>query len=106
LSRLKTAAALLLAASLGACATDSNIPKTTWKPRTDADLKADLAACKKDADAVNFRSAEGYTDSRYGAAAAMTSQTDRNDITNTSIERMYDAINYACMTQKGWMPVN
>jgi hypothetical protein len=106
LSRLKTAAVLLLAASLGACASDNHIPKTTWKPRTDADLKADLAACKKDADAVNFHSAEGYTDSRYGAVAAITSQTDRDDITSASIERMYDAINYACMTQKGWMPVN
>jgi hypothetical protein len=101
-SRVKIVAVLLLTASLSACA--SAAPKINWKPRADADLKTDLAACKKDADAVNFRSAEGYTDSRYGAAAAMTSRTDAVDITNASINRMYDAIAYECMTQKGWMP--
>jgi hypothetical protein len=106
LSRLKTVAVLLLAASLGACASTSNVPKVTWKPRTDANLKADLAACKKDADAVNFHSAAGYTDSRYGALAAMTSRTDSEDITSSSIDRMYEAITYECMTKKGWMPAN
>lgn len=105
MSRLKTVAVLLLAASLGACAS-TRLPKVTWKPRADADLKADLAACKKDADAVNFHSAEGYTDSRYGAAAAITSRTDAVDITNASIDRMYDAIAYECMTNKGWMPAS
>jgi hypothetical protein len=106
LSRLRTVAVLLLAASLGACASNSSVPKVTWKPRADADLKADLAACKKDADAVNFHSAEGYTDSRYGALAAITSRTDAEDITGASIERMYDAIAFQCMTQKGWMPAS
>jgi hypothetical protein len=105
-SRVKIVAVLMLATLLSACASTDSTPKINWKPRTDADLKADLAACKKDADAVNFHSAEGYTDSRYGAAAAMTSRTDAVDITNASINRLYDAIAYECMTQKGWMPAS
>jgi hypothetical protein len=93
-------AALLGTLSLAACATKP--PPIKWAARPDANLATDLAACSKDAGSVNQRSEEAYSDSRYGAAAAMTGRLDQTDMTSGSVDRMYDAIVFSCMTRKGW----
>lgn len=97
-------AAVLAASCVVGCA--SGPPPQKWQPRKDADLKTDLADCKKQADAVDYRSAATYNDPRYGAAAAIASRTDETDETNASIDRMYAAITYECMTNKGWKPAS
>lgn len=96
-------AALGLVVALSGCATT---PQTAWKPRTDADLKADQADCKKQADSVDYRSAQAFSDGRYGAAAAIAARTNQSDLTGASLDRMYAAVAYVCMTDKGWMPAN
>src|ERR1700760_3163118 len=95
--------AVLAALSATACATEK---PQTWAPRKDADLRADLAECKTQANSVNYRDAQAYSDTKYGAAAAIASRTNGTDLTNASLNRMYDAITYECMTDKGWKPAN
>jgi len=94
--------ALLIGLSLLAGCAAGPVP-INWKPRTDADLKTDLALCKKDADSVDVNVPEG---SKYSAIAAMASRTNEIDLTNGSLNRMYDAVMYQCMTEKGWKPAS
>ena len=94
-SSLPLAAALLLAA----CATSGS--DTAWTPRTDANLAVDLAACRKEAASVNIHSTSDYS-SRYGAAAAMVGRLDESDMRGGGQERVFAAIQDACMTGKGW----
>ena len=101
--RVVVVALLVLAVTASGCAT---APQAAWKPRSDADLKADLADCKKQADSVDFHSAQAFSDSRYGAAAAIAARTNQTDLTGASLDRMYAAVAYVCMTDKGWMPAN
>lgn len=102
---VRTAAALTLmlaltTGGLAACATKP--PPVKWEPRMDADLKTDLAACEKDAASVDLQSEQAYSDSRYGAAAAMSGRLNQNDMTSGTRDRMHEAIVFSCMTRKGW----
>jgi len=94
------ACAFVLLLAMAACA--SGPAPVKWEPRTDADLKTDLAACEKDVAGVDHRTEEAYSDSRYGAAAAMSGRLNQNDMTGGTIARMQDAIMFSCMTRKGW----
>lgn len=87
---------------LSACATKT--ASLQWQPRTDADLAADIAACEADARGVDMQSPNAYSDSRYGAAAALAGAMARTDVRSGGAERAYQAIRDICMTRKGWKP--
>lgn len=100
ITRLTTLA--LLCALTAACASDP--APTVWAPRNDADLNADLAACTREANSVDLRSPSAFSDSRYGAAAAMAREMDRGELRNHSEREIYAAVRDSCMGRKGWMP--
>lgn len=91
--------ALVVAASLAACATAS---QTQWQPREGANLAADRAACDTEARAFDMNSPDGYS-GRYGAAAAMAGHMARSDMRGGGADRVFNAIVDACMTHKGWV---
>jgi hypothetical protein len=92
----------VLATCLLLCACVTTDKATEWQPRTDANLATDLAVCEKDAREVNMQSPGGYSDGRYGAAAALASAIDRKDMRGGGAERVYQAVLDICMTRKGW----
>ncbi len=89
---------LLVCLALAGCATPT--PDTQWAPRTDANLKSDLAACQRDADNVDLQSLS--TDARYGPAAAMARQIQNGDIHGLTMDDVYKAVRDSCMLSKGW----
>jgi hypothetical protein len=95
--------ALLFTACLSLSACASTELDSQWAPRTDADLSADLAACRDEAAKVNIHSTSDYS-GRYGAAAAMVGRLDESDLRGGGQERAFAAIRDACMTAKGWTP--
>lgn len=101
--RVWKAATLCLVLGASACATGSASP-TRWAPREGANFAADKAACVAETKAVDIKSANGYSDARYGVAAAMAGRMDRNDMSGSGVDRLYHAIEDACMTRKGWTP--
>lgn len=93
---------LLGTLALGACATAA--PDAAWRPRADADLAADKAACNLAANEVDPRSAKEYTDGRYGVAAALAQRIDSQSDRGGTVERMREAVFNDCMVRKGWTP--
>jgi hypothetical protein len=92
----------LAVAVLGGCATRA--PQTPWAPRADADLAADQAACVAEANQADLRSADGYSNGRFGGAAAAAGMLDREDIRGGAEERLFRALRDSCMMRKGWKP--
>ena len=86
---------------LSGCATAASTD-TKWTPRADANLRADLATCQKDANDIDLQSLS--TDAHYGPAAAMARQIQNGDIHGLTMEDVYKAVRDACMLSKGWTP--
>jgi hypothetical protein len=104
MNRCVVLAVLVTTTLLASCATGE--PAMKWEPRKDADVKADMADCTHQADALDYHSPETFSDARYGAAVAFAARTNVTDITSSSLDRMHDAVTYVCMTDKGWKPAS
>ena len=91
--------ALAAAGLVAACAT---APQTAWRPRTDANLAVDQAACVAEANETDMHNVDGYAASHTGAAAAAAVVLDMEDIRGGGRERLYVALRDACMRRKGW----
>ena len=95
---IRTALAFSAAALLAACATT----EPGWKPRADANLSADLAACSAAGDGADLGSADAYSNGTFGAAAAAAGQIDRSVVRSGQRDRVFKAVRDSCMERKGW----
>ena len=97
---IRAAVALVATLLLAACATSA--PQTAWKPRSDAKLSTDQAACVAEANAANLKSMDAYSNATFGAAAAAAGHLDRDYRPGTA-DRVYMAVRDSCMERKGWV---
>jgi hypothetical protein len=96
---------LLGAASLVGCATpEPSPPAIVWVGGDAARLAADTAACQKESINVDYNSAAGYSDPRYGPTSAMASQINRDSPLTDQHAAVRAAAMAACMSDKGWKP--
>jgi len=96
-------AVLFGAAALAACATVSTPEPKTWVGQDPARLPADQAACHQETDDIGL-GANGYSDSRYGVAAALAEAVDRDDPLKNHSGDARAAAFITCMSDKGWHP--
>jgi hypothetical protein len=101
----KTLLAVWLAAGvLSGCASAANPEPKTWTGGDPSHLAADQAACHKDTDSIDARTASGYSDSRYGVASALAEAIDRDDPLRDHSGDARIAAFITCMSNKGWHP--
>jgi len=79
-------------------------PPIVWIGGDPAHLAADTAACEKDSVTVDYNSAAGYSDPRYGPTNAMAAQINRDAPLADQHAAIRRAAMAACMTDKGWKP--
>jgi hypothetical protein len=102
--RMKLWAGLCAVGLLAGCASAAPPPTVVWIGGDPAHLAADKAACEKDSLNVDFNSAAGYSDPRYGPTNAMAAQIDRDAPLADQHAAIRRAAMAACMTDKGWKP--
>ena len=91
------------AAALTGCASAPSPEPKTWVGGDPAHLAADQAACHHETDNVGL-GANGYSDSRYGVAAALAEAVDRDDPFKNHAGDARAAAFITCMSDKGWHP--
>jgi lysophospholipase L1-like esterase len=103
---MKLWAAILGASLLAGCAseTTSPPPEIVWVGGDAAHLAADKDACQKESVNVDYNSAAGYSDPRYGPTSAMAAQINRDRPLSDQHAAVRAAAMAACMTDKGWKP--
>ena len=97
-------AAILVAGLLAGCASEPPPPEIVWIGGDAARLAADKAECEKDSLNVDYNSAAGYSDPRYGLTNAMAAQINRDAPLANQHAAIRAAGMAACMTDKGWKP--
>jgi len=103
---MKFWAGLVGASLLAGCASrEPPPPPIVWVGGGDAvRLAADTAACQKESINVDYNSAAGYSDPRYGPTNAMAAQINRDAPLRDQHAAIRAAAMAACMTGKGWKP--
>ena len=104
-NRMKLYAALLGAILLVGCASEPPPPpEIVWMGGDAAHLAVDKAACQKESINVDYNSAAGYSDPRYGPTSAMAAQINRDSPLTNQHAAVRAAAMAACMADKGWKP--
>jgi len=102
--RTKIWAVILVASLLAGCASEPPPAEIVWVGGDPTHLASDKAACEKDSMNVDFNSAAGYSDPRYGPTNAMAAQINRDAPLANQHAAIRAAGIAACMTDKGWKP--
>ncbi len=98
-----TLPALGLACLLAGCASpDQNRSSGPYIGGSVGHLAADQDDCRKQAQSIDYRSADGYSDSRYGATAAMAAAVAEDNPERDMGRRTVEAAFESCMSAKGW----
>jgi len=99
---MKLWTAIMGASLLAGCATPEPPPPIVWIGGDAAHLAADTAECQKDSANVDYNSASGYSDPRYGPTNAMAAQINRDAPLRDQHAAIRAAAMGACMADKGW----
>ena len=102
MSKTKLWAASLAMSLLAGCASTPPPPPIVWIGGDPAHLAADKAACEKESANVDYSSAAGFSDPRYGPGNAMAAQINRDAPLGDQHAAIRAAAMAACMTGKGW----
>jgi len=104
-NRMKHWGPILGASLLAGCAgAPPPPPEIVWIGGDAAHLTADKDACQKESINVDYNSAAGYSDPRYGPTSAMAAQINRDRPLSDQHAAVRAAAMAACMTDKGWKP--
>ena len=103
-NRMKLWGPILGASLLAGCAGAPPPPEIVWIGGDAAHLTADKDACQKESINVDYNSAAGYSDPRYGPTSAMAAQINRDRPLSDQHAAVRAAAMAACMTDKGWKP--
>jgi hypothetical protein len=105
ISRIPISAGLVAMSLLAGCASaPPPPPPIVWIGGDPAHLVADQTACEKDSLNVDYNSAAGYSDPRYGPTNAMAAQINKDAPLADQHAAIRRAAMAACMTDKGWKP--
>jgi hypothetical protein len=99
---MKLWTAILGATLLAGCASEPPPPEVVWVGGAADHLAADKDACQKESVNVDYNSAAGYSDPRYGPTNAMAAQINRDAPLRDQHAAIRAAAMAACMTDKGW----
>ena len=94
---------VLIAAALAACGANLAPEPKIWVGGDPAHLAADQGACRKETEDVGL-GANGFSDSRYGVAAALAEAEDRDDPLKNHRADARAAAFITCMNDEGWHP--
>jgi len=101
--KMRLWAAIAGASLVASCASaPPSQPEIVWIGGDPTHLATDKDACQKESVNVDYNSANGYSDPRYGPTNAMAAQINRDTPLANQHAAIRGAAMAACMTDKGW----